>query len=105
MTMRGAKSGKIRKIPVMRVEHSGEYAVVASKGGAPAHPSWYFNLVTNPDIEMQDGVRVHAYRVRELDGAERELWWERAVATFPDYANYQQRTNRRIPVLKLDRTD
>jgi deazaflavin-dependent oxidoreductase (nitroreductase family) len=103
MTMRGATTGKVRKVPVMRVEHDGVYAVVASQGGAPTHPSWYFNLKANPQITLQDGTQTHEYVVRELDGAERELWWERAVAAFPDYAEYQTRTTRRIPVLLVER--
>ena len=105
MTMRGARSGKVRKVPVMRVEHDGVYAVVASQGGAPTHPLWYFNLKANPTIELQDGRELHTYRVREVDGAERDTWWERAVAAFPDYADYQQSTTRRIPVLLLERAD
>ncbi|HEY7225309.1 MAG TPA: nitroreductase family deazaflavin-dependent oxidoreductase [Micromonosporaceae bacterium] len=105
MTMRGAVSGKVRKVPVMRVEHDGVYAVVASQGGAPTHPSWYFNLKADPAITLQDGREVHTYLAREPDGAEREQWWERAVAAFPDYAEYQKRTTRRIPLLVLERTD
>jgi deazaflavin-dependent oxidoreductase (nitroreductase family) len=104
MTMRGAKSGKVRKVPVMRVEHDGAYAVVASKGGAPMSPNWYHNLKANPDITLQDGTEVHSYVAREVDGDERDLWWERAVAAFPEYAEYQTRTARRIPVLVLERT-
>jgi deazaflavin-dependent oxidoreductase (nitroreductase family) len=105
MTMRGAKSGKVRKVPVMRVEHGGDYAVVASQGGAPSHPQWYFNLTATPRIEMQDGRVSHDYSVRELAGAERDVWWERAVAAYPDYADYQTRTTRLIPVLLLERVD
>jgi len=105
MTMRGARSGKVRKVPVMRVEHDGVYAVVASRGGAPTHPLWYFNLKANPTIELQDGREVHTYVARELDGAERDTWWERAVAAYPDYADYQQSTTRQIPVLVLERAD
>ena len=100
VTMRGNKTGKIRKIALMRVEHDGEYALVASMGGAPKHPVWYHNLVANPDeVTVQDGPEPFAVRVREVDGDERAAWWERAVAAFPPYADYQQRTERRIPVL------
>jgi deazaflavin-dependent oxidoreductase (nitroreductase family) len=104
MTMRGARSGKLRKVPVMRVEHDGVYAVVASRGGAPTHPAWYFNLKSSERIEMQDGRDQRAYSVRELDGAERDQWWERAVAAYPPYADYQAKTQRRIPVLLLEPT-
>lgn len=99
MTMRGARSGKLRKVPVMRVEHDGAYAVVASKGGAPEHPAWYRNLVEGPQIELQDGTVTQDMTVRELSGAERAQWWERAVAAFPPYADYQVKTDREIPVL------
>lgn len=99
MTMRGARSGKLRKVPVMRVEHDGAYAVVASKGGAPEHPAWYRNLVDGPQIELQDGTVTQDMTVRELSGAERAQWWERAVAAFPPYADYQVKTDREIPVL------
>jgi deazaflavin-dependent oxidoreductase (nitroreductase family) len=105
MTMRGARSGKLRKVPVMRVEHEGAYAVVASQGGAPVHPSWYFNLKANPTITLQDGRDTHTYVTRELEGTERAAWWERAVAAYPDYADYQTRTTRVIPVLVLERAD
>lgn len=105
MTMLGAKSGKVRKVPVMRVEHGGDYAVVASQGGAPRHPQWYFNLTAAPRIELQDGQVSHAYSVRELAGAERDAWWERAVEAYPDYADYQTKTTRLIPVLLLERAD
>lgn len=100
VTMRGARSGKIRKIAVMRVEHGGEYAFVASKGGAPEHPGWYHNLVTHPsEVTVQDGPVPVAVTVREVAGDERQVWWERAVAVFPTYADYQKRTERQIPVL------
>jgi deazaflavin-dependent oxidoreductase (nitroreductase family) len=100
VTMRGAKSGKIRKTPVMRVEHDGEYAIVASKGGADAHPAWYHNLVAHPDeVMIQDGPEPFDVTVREVDGREREIWWERAVAAYPPYAEYQEKTDRKIPVL------
>jgi deazaflavin-dependent oxidoreductase (nitroreductase family) len=99
VTMRGNKSGKIRKIALMRVEHNGEYALVASKGGAPAHPVWYHNLKANPDeITVQDGPEPFAATVREVTGAERAGWWQRAIAAYPPYAEYQRRTDREIPV-------
>ena len=103
LTSVGAKSGKLRKTALMRVEHEGEYAVVASLGGAPQHPVWYWNLVKNPHVELQDGDQKHDYDAREVFGDEKALWWERAVATWPDYANYQQRTDRQIPVFVLTR--
>jgi len=100
VTMRGAKSGKIRKIALLRVEHGGEYALVASRGGAPQHPGWYHNLVKNPtEVRLQDGPEPFDVTVREVDGAERATWWERAVAVFPGYARYQAKTDRLIPVL------
>ncbi len=102
MTMRGAKSGKIRKVPVMRVEHDGSYAAVASKGGAPHHPLWYRNLLAHPDVEVQDGTAHVALRARELAGDERQIWWERAVAAYPDYADYATKTDRLIPVFVLE---
>jgi F420H(2)-dependent quinone reductase len=99
VTMRGNKSGSIRKIALMRVEHNGEYALVASKGGAPEHPVWYHNLQTNPDdVTIQDGPEPFPVTVREVTGDERASWWDRAVATFPPYADYQQKTDRQIPV-------
>jgi len=99
VTMRGAKSGKIRKVPLMRVEHDGVYALVASMGGAPKNPVWYYNLVADPRVDVQDGPDVrHDLKVREIDGAEYDLWWERAVAAYPDYADYQLRTARKIPL-------
>lgn len=99
LTTRGNKSGKLRKTPLMRVEHGGEYALVASLGGAPQHPVWYHNLRADPTAVMiQDGPeRFHA-EVREVTGAERDQWWERAVAAFPPYAEYQEKTDRTIPV-------
>ena len=102
MTMRGAKSGKVRKVPVMRVEHEGTYAAVASMGGAPKNPVWYHNLVANPRVELQDGPVRREVTAREVHGDEKALWWERAVAAYPDYANYQQRTERQIPVFVLE---
>jgi F420H(2)-dependent quinone reductase len=101
LTSVGAKSGKIRKTALMRVEHGGEYAVVASQGGAPQHPVWYYNLTANPHVELQDGPVRKDYQARELTGSERETWWERAVAAWPDYANYQTKTTRTIPVFVL----
>jgi deazaflavin-dependent oxidoreductase (nitroreductase family) len=100
VTARGRSTGKIRKWPLMRVEHDGEYALVASKGGAPEHPEWYHNLVKNPgEVMIQDGPEPFDAEVRELTGQEREQWWERAVQTFPQYAEYQKNTKREIPVL------
>ena len=98
VTSVGARSGKLRKNPVMRVEHEGRYALVASKGGAPSHPTWYHNLVAYPRIELQDGPEPRDYIVRVAEGAERAEWWERAVAVWPDYASYQTKTDREIPV-------
>ena len=99
VTTRGARTGKIRKTPLMRVEHEGEYALVASMGGAPKHPVWYFNLKADPTAVMiQDGPEAFDAEVREVDGDERAEWWERAVAAFGPYAEYQQKTDRRIPV-------
>lgn len=100
VTMRGSKSGNIRKVALIRVEHEGEYALVASKGGAPEHPGWYHNLITHPDeVQVQDGPVPVGMSIREVDGDERETWWQRAVAVFPTYAQYQTKTDRRIPVL------
>lgn len=99
VTMIGVKTGKVRKIGLMRVEHGGEYALVASKGGHPEHPGWYLNLVADPHIIIQDGPVALDYVARELTGDERQLWWDRSVAAFPDYADYQTRTERLIPVL------
>jgi F420H(2)-dependent quinone reductase len=101
LTSVGAKTGKIRKTPLMRVEHDGDYAVVASLGGAPRHPVWYYNLTANPHVELQDGAVKKDYQAREVFGDERESWWERAVATWPDYAEYQKKTTRTIPVFVL----
>jgi len=99
VTTRGNKSGQIRKTPLMRVEHEGEYALVASQGGAPTHPVWYYNLVADPSsVTIQDGPEPFAVSVREVQGAERAEWWERAVAAFPPYAQYQLKTERQIPV-------
>lgn len=103
VTSRGASSGKLRKSPVMRVEHDGQYAIVASKGGDPANPAWYANMVKDPVVEIQDGPMPLEYSVRELEGAERALWWDRAVAAYPPYAEYQEKTSRVIPVLLATR--
>jgi deazaflavin-dependent oxidoreductase (nitroreductase family) len=102
ITNRGARSGRQRKTPVMRVEHDGCYAAVASQGGAPTHPYWYFNLRAYPDVELQDGPDRQAMTARELAGDERAQWWERAVAAYPPYAEYQQKTTRQIPVFVLE---
>jgi deazaflavin-dependent oxidoreductase (nitroreductase family) len=101
LTTIGAKTGKIRKTPLMRVEHDGEYAVVASLGGAPKHPVWYFNIKANPRVELQDGEETKDYVACEVFGDEKGQWWERAVATWPDYAEYQKKTDRQIPVFVL----
>ena len=102
LTMVGAKSGAIRKVPLMRVEHDGLYAAVASLGGAPDHPQWYWNLRRKPEHDLQDGTVVTRRRARELEGEERDAWWERCVATFPPYASYQRKTERLIPVFVLE---
>lgn len=104
LTMNGV-TGSVRKVPLMRVEHDGVYAAVASQGGAPEHPKWYANLRKNPVLELQDGTRTWVARARELDGAERDAWWSRCVAAFPDYADYQLRTERLIPVFALEPVD
>jgi len=98
----GAASGKLRKTPVMRVEHDGKYAMVASKGGAPAHPTWYYNVRANPHVEIQDGPRRQDMVAREVSGDERAAWWGRAVAAYPPYAEYQRKTTREIPVFVLE---
>jgi deazaflavin-dependent oxidoreductase (nitroreductase family) len=106
LTTRGRKSGKIRKSPLMRVEHGGEYALVGSVGGAPKHPDWYRNLKANPsDVTIQDGAEPFPVTVRELDGDERSVWWDRAVAAYPPYAEYQTRTQRVIPLFLAQRRD
>lgn len=102
LTMLGARSGKLRKIPLMRVEHDGRYAAVASMGGQPKHPVWYYNLVENPVLELQDGPVKRDYRARLVEGDEKALWWERAVEAYPEYAEYQKKTDREIPVFVLD---
>ena len=101
LTSIGAKSGKLRKTPLMRIEHDGEYAVVASRGGAPTHPVWYWNLAKNPHVELQDGGVKKDYRAREVSADERAAWWERAVEAWPAYADYQTKTDRIIPVFVL----
>ncbi len=103
LTTRGAKSGKIRKTPLMRVEHDGEYAAVASLGGAPKHPVWYFNVLADPHVELQDGPERKEFTAREVSGEEKALWWGRAVEAYPDYADYQRKTDREIPVFVLER--
>lgn len=105
ITSRGAKSGALRKNPVMRVEHDGVYAAVASKGGAPEHPSWYHNFVHDPRVTLQDGAEKHEYTARIATGAERAEWWDRAVAQYSPYADYQANTDREIPVFLLERAD
>jgi deazaflavin-dependent oxidoreductase (nitroreductase family) len=102
LTMRGAKSGKIRKVPVMRVEHDGVYAAFASLGGAPKNPVWYYNLKSDPKVTLQDGEVTGEYVAREIDGAEYDEWWVRGVAAYPPYAEYQTKTTRKIPVFLLD---
>ncbi|MET8811390.1 nitroreductase family deazaflavin-dependent oxidoreductase [Streptomyces sp. NPDC004549] len=102
LTTRGARSGKIRKTPLMRVEHDGKYAAVASVGGAPKHPVWYFNVKSDPAVELQDGPVKQDMRAREVTGAEKAEWWDRAVAAFPPYAEYQEKTDREIPVFVLE---
>jgi deazaflavin-dependent oxidoreductase (nitroreductase family) len=103
ITSRGARSGKLRKHPVMRVENGGVYAAVASKGGSPANPAWYRNLREHPTVELQDGPAKHDYEARQVFGSERELWWQRAVDVWPHYESYQTRTDREIPVFVLER--
>jgi deazaflavin-dependent oxidoreductase (nitroreductase family) len=101
LTTLGAKSGKIRKTALMRVEHEGQYLVVASLGGSPKHPSWYYNVVDAPIVELQDGPVRKDYTPRELTGEERAVWWARAVEAFPQYASYQKKTERVIPIFLL----
>jgi deazaflavin-dependent oxidoreductase (nitroreductase family) len=102
ITNRGVRSGRLRKTPVMRVEHEGRYAAVASQGGAPTHPSWYYNFRAHPGVELQDGPHKQQMVAREVTGGERDQWWERAVAAFPPYAEYQRKTTRQIPVFVLE---
>jgi deazaflavin-dependent oxidoreductase (nitroreductase family) len=101
LTTIGAKTGKVRKTPLMRVEHDGEYAVVASLGGAPKNPVWYYNIKAHPQVELQDGPVAKDYDSREVFGDEKATWWKRAVEAFPDYAEYQTKTDRQIPVFVL----
>jgi deazaflavin-dependent oxidoreductase (nitroreductase family) len=105
LTTIGAKTGKLRKTPLMRVEHNGEYAVVASLGGAPKNPVWYYNIKAHPRVELQDGSESHDYDAREVFGDEKAPWWDRCVQAWPDYANYQKKTERQIPVFVLTRVD
>jgi deazaflavin-dependent oxidoreductase (nitroreductase family) len=105
LTTVGAKSGKLRKTPLMRVEHDGRYAVVASQGGAPKHPVWYFNIQADPHVELQDGPQKWDLTAREVTGEEKAEWWERAVAAYPPYAEYQTKTDRQIPVFVLEPAD
>jgi F420H(2)-dependent quinone reductase len=102
LTTVGVKSGKLRKTPLMRVEHDGTYAVVASLGGAPKHPVWYYNVINHPHVELQDGPDRRDMTAREVAGEEKDVWWQRAVQAFPPYAEYQQKTDRRIPVFVLE---
>jgi F420H(2)-dependent quinone reductase len=101
LTTVGAKTGKVRKTPLMRVEHDGQYAIVASLGGAPKHPVWYFNVKAHPRVELQDGPVAKEYDAREVFGDEKAAWWARAVEAWPDYAEYQTKTDRQIPVFVL----
>ena len=105
LTTIGAKTGKLRKTPLMRVEHDGEYAVVASQGGAPKHPVWYFNLRKDPHVELQDGPVKRDYIAREVTGDEKAEWWRRAVEAYPPYADYQKKTTRQIPLFVLTPTE
>ena len=102
LTSVGAKTGKLRKTALMRVEYAGLYAVVASLGGAARNPVWYYNLKKDPHVELQDGAITRDYTAREVSGAEKAVWWERAVETWPDYAKYKTRTDRQIPVFVLE---
>ncbi|MGD0410017.1 MAG: nitroreductase family deazaflavin-dependent oxidoreductase [Candidatus Limnocylindrales bacterium] len=105
LTSVGAKTGKLRKTALMRVEHEGVYAVVASLGGAPKNPVWYHNLKAHPHVELQDRATKRDYTACEVSGDEKAIWWERAVAAWPDYANYQAKTDRQIPVFVLEPTE
>ena len=102
VTSMGSRSGKLRKNPVMRIEHDGAYAAVASKGGAPEHPAWYQNLLDHPLVEVQDATHKGDYTARLVTGSERAVWWERSLAVWPDYAEYQTKTHREIPVFVLE---
>jgi deazaflavin-dependent oxidoreductase (nitroreductase family) len=101
VTTTGAKTGKLRKVPLMRVEHDGQYAAVASFGGAEHHPVWYYNVKANPLVQVQDGPATYDMEAREVTGEEKALWWKRAVAAYPDYAGYQRKTDREIPLFVL----
>ena len=103
ITSVGAKSGNLRKNPVMRVERDGAYLAVASKGGADDNPEWYHNFVAHPEVELQDGAEKHTYTARLLDGEEYDDWWDHAVATWPTYAQYKEKTDRKIPLFLLER--
>ncbi|MEO7752297.1 MAG: nitroreductase family deazaflavin-dependent oxidoreductase [Terracoccus sp.] len=105
LTMLGAKSGSVRKVPLMRVEHDGAYAAVASQGGAPEHPQWYHNLRKHPDLDLQVDTETFPVHARVVEGEEREAWWQRCVEAFPDYAGYQVKTERQIPVFVLEHAD
>ncbi|KAA8884085.1 nitroreductase family deazaflavin-dependent oxidoreductase [Nocardia colli] len=105
LTTKGAKSGKLRKTPLMRVEHNGEYAVVASLGGAPKHPVWYYNIKAEPHVELRDGTENKDYTAREVTGDERQVWWDRAAEVWPDYNEYTKKTDRVIPVFVLTPQD
>jgi deazaflavin-dependent oxidoreductase (nitroreductase family) len=102
VTSIGAKTGQIRKTPLMRVEHEGDYAIVASQGGAPKHPVWYHNLVANPRVQLQDGPEPQDMTAREVTGEEKAQWWKRSIEAWPDYAEYQKKTDREIPVFVLE---
>lgn len=102
LTSVGARTGKLRKTALMRVEHEGVYAVVASKGGAPEHPVWYYNLTAHPHVELQDGADKRDYLAREVTGEEKDLWWQRSLEVWPSYADYQKKTERPIPVFVLE---
>jgi deazaflavin-dependent oxidoreductase (nitroreductase family) len=102
LTTKGAQSGKIRKTPLMRVEHDGSYAAVASLGGAPKHPVWYYNVIADPHVELQDGPQKWDMTAREVHGEEKDLWWALAVEAYPDYADYQKKTDRVIPLFVLE---
>jgi F420H(2)-dependent quinone reductase len=102
LTSVGAQTGKLRKVALMRVEHEGVYAVVASLGGAAHNPDWYHNLRMNPHVELQDGATKRDYTAREVTGKEKAVWWERAVKVWPDYASYQRKTDRQIPLFVLE---
>lgn len=104
LTTIGAKTGKVRKVPLMRVEHDGKYVAVASMGGAAKNPVWYHNLKAHPELDLRDGDKTFAMTVRELSGAEYDTWWERAVAAYPDYADYKLKTDRIIPLFLLEPT-